>query len=252
MNFTTSMPKASRQDHSTENDHNVGDHSPVETVNVTSKGHSKIKKGHRSVDPDKVEPLSAEEVQLLKEKEEIIRGSFFYATEALLFIETYENGRLWKAQGFNSFKSYVDSELSVTPQYRNKLLQGASFNKDADAAGLPKLSRESHVRPLLQGILNQDQRLEFWKEFTEQGGITPDTVGELKARQIEEAIVVYLENNQVDPGKDTPKKVKDPSKGARSEGKKLITKLKNVSKSLPNHDEIQVKLEELLTLITAK
>ena len=225
---------------------------PVATETETSEGTSNIKKGRRSAVPSMVEPLSAEEMQLLQEKEEIILSSYFHATEAVIFIETYQDGRLYKALGFDTFKTYLDSKLSVTPQYRNKLLQGAGFNKGADAAGLPKLSRESHVRPILQGIRNKDQRLEFWKEFTEQESITTDNVGELKARQIEEAVVVYLENNQVDTGKDTSKKIKDPAKSARNEGKKLLTKLKTVSKALPNYDQIREKLEELFALITTK
>jgi len=195
------------------------------------------------------ESLSEEDVKLLADLENRVNTTFLKGCEALLEIEKYGQGRLWKSQ-HKTFTDYVKARFGYTSRYTNLMVRAAGLNlKIAQSQeGAPALTRESHLRPIIQKIPT-DQQVAFWADYCKVHGVTSDAVGCINAKDIKEAVEAYIVSNEADIPEAKPKKEKDPVKEARREGKALVTKLRNSTKALPRHEEILTKLAEISNLI---
>lgn len=186
-------------------------------------------------------PLSRWEQELLNKLEVQVDGSFLIACGALLQIADHDNGRLWKSS-HKEFKDYVKQRFGYTARYCALMIRGAVFNQAVldTGDGVP-LTRESHIRPIIQKV-PEEKRVEFWKNFCTDKGITEENVGRLKAKVIQEAVQEAFPKDN--PEADEPDVTPD-----KKEAKKLVSSLKKATKALPNYEQIEEKLEEISKLL---
>lgn len=200
--------------------------------------------------PDsKVNILSKSDLEFLKKLEVQVDGSYLNSCEALLEIDQYEDGRLWRASGgFKQFTDYVKARFSFTKKHCNLLIRSARFIRKLKSGegGVAIPVRESHIRPIIQKFTSKEEQFEFWNEFCRTHGITPETVGDLKASKIRSAVEEFRgeDPDQVADGEEDQKK-------ATRKGNQLIKKLKKETEHHPKHEEISKKIEEIEALLNS-
>jgi hypothetical protein len=196
-------------------------------------------------------PLTQEDLEFRDEQESRVEGSFLQACEALLKIEKYREGRIWKP--YESFPNYVNARFGYSGRYCALMVRAAAFNQAVKSIGdgIPSLSRESHVRPIVQLIREDEDRTQFWTQFCNDKALTPQSVLSLTAKEIREAVLEYKSKSQdgEEDNEAKSKKEADKVKKARRESKKLVTALKKAVASLPDHEVIHQKLEEIHKLL---
>lgn len=192
--------------------------------------------------------LLPQEQSLLEELEERVESSFLQACEALLEIEHYNRGCLWRAGLWKSFPEYVRHRFGHTRPYTGLMLRAATFNQGIAALGngTPTLTRESHIRPIVQKIERAEDQQQFWVDYCQEQNVTAANVGELTAKQIKAAVVAHLEDNP-NPEPEAPDEEVETEKIKRS-CVKLLAKLKTAAAAL-EEDEIDRKLLELEALL---
>jgi hypothetical protein len=194
--------------------------------------------------------LSEQDREILHDLEAKVEGSFLTSCEALLKIEEYEDGRLWNGI-HKSFILYVKARFGFSSRFCKLMVRAASFNRAVrkENNGTPTLEKESHIRPIIQKI-KPDSQVKFWNDFCSSNEINQTNVSKLKASQIRKAVEEYISENE-DKGiqSDKPKKNVDKQVKAQRDVSKLITKIKKILPELPNQNEVEIKLEELLKLI---
>jgi len=267
---STAMTKVNKQDLSIVEDQNITDNqAPVATDpensdnNVIAKGDTpKVVNNNRKgpklkvdyeIIPEVLKPLSDVDQKILAALEGKVEGSFLTACSALLEIQNYSGGRLWRSSEKKEFKDYVANRFGYTARYCKLMVRAASFNLEIAELGdgTPPLARESHIRPIIQQI-PEDQQMQFLVDFYKDHNITKETVNSLKADNIKKAVDSYLKENPVETPEDkvkNEKKAADKVKKARDKGKKLLTQFKNAVKDLSNFTEIESKLGDILNLL---
>lgn len=195
------------------------------------------------------EILSNIEIEMLKELEYHVNASYLNSCEALLKIERYEDGRLWRVSGrFKQFADYVKSRFGFTKKHCKLLIRSANFirklkSRDVEVA-IPV--RESHIRPIIQKLETEEEQMEFWDEFCRRNEVNPQSVGKIKASDIRSSLNDFKLENEEDDDGDEDENIKNSKKGIR-----IINRLKKVAEQLPNYNEISEKIEEIEELLAA-
>lgn len=193
--------------------------------------------------------LSEIEIKKLQDLEAKVEGSYLNSCEALLEIEQYEDGRLWRVSGgFKQFADYVKSKFGLTKKHCKLLIRSANFirklkSRDEEVA-IPV--RESHIRPIIQKLETEEEQIEFWDEFCRSNEVNPQSVGKIKASDIRSSLNDFKLENEEDDDGDEDENIKNSKKGI-----KIINRLKKVAEQLPNYNEISEKIEEIEELLAA-
>lgn len=193
--------------------------------------------------------LSETEIRKLQELEAKVEGSYLSSCEAILEIDQYEDGRLWRASGgFKQFADYVKSKFGLTKKHCSLLIRSAKFIrklKSRDEVGAIPV-RESHIRPIIQKLETEEEQIEFWDEFCRSNEVNPQSVGKIKASDIRSSLNDFKLENEEDDDGDEDENIKNSKKGI-----KIINRLKKVAEQLPNYNEISEKIEEIEELLAA-
>jgi hypothetical protein len=197
------------------------------------------------------DPLSEELQELRTRLNEQVIGADRQKFKGLFDLCNHGGGVLWKGDN-KSFPDYAKAQFGFTPRYTKLMLRAEEFNQAVGVLGnnTPTLTRESHIRPIIQLIPKEEEQVVFWAKYCEKNRITSESVVKQKAGKIRNAVKAYLKNK--DGGKTSMREENreaETIKAARREGKKLVTRLSNATKDLPNHVQIKAKLEELSNLL---
>jgi hypothetical protein len=193
--------------------------------------------------------LSEVEIKKLQDLEAKVEGSYLSSCEAILEIDQYEDGRLWRASGgFKQFADYVKSKFGLTKKHCSLLIRSAKFIrklKIRDEGGAIPV-RESHIRPIIQKLKTEEEQVEFWDDFCKRNEVKPESVGKIKASAIRQCLdEPAIENQEIEADED------DEIKNKSKKSIKIINKLKKVAENLPNFEKISEKIAEIEELIEA-
>lgn len=193
--------------------------------------------------------LSETEIRKLQELEAKVEGSYLSSCEAILEIDQYEDGRLWRASGgFKQFADYVKSKFGLTKKHCSLLIRSAKFIrklKSRDEVGAIPV-RESHIRPIIQKLKTEEEQIEFWDDFCKRNEVKPESVGKIKASAIRSCLdELAIENQEIEADEEGEQK-KTSEKSI-----KIINQLKKVAENLPNFEKISEKIAEIEELLEA-
>jgi len=119
----------------------------------------------------------------------------FVSAEVLLFMDYSKRETTVQTLTSTALTAFVEqTTITVCKRMKRLLSRAAEFNFIVSEAGLITLSRESHIRPIIQ-LLKKEHFLPFWKNYIEYMDITKDTTQDIKAKMIKCAVKDYLLKN---------------------------------------------------------
>lgn len=123
----------------------------------------KVKDGKPSLTDGERQELECCEKQI-----DSLRTSEFLAGDSLRIISEKELYR----EEFNTFEEYCQDKWDMSPQHAYRLINAAKFMSVVETCNQigdedrPKC--ESHIRPLIDGLEDEDKRLEAWQQVIEK------------------------------------------------------------------------------------
>jgi hypothetical protein len=199
--------------------------------------------------------LTEKEQKKLEKLEAKVINSVAEGWKALAEIEHYEGGKLWKSQ-FEVFSDYVESKFDFHKKHSARLVAAGRFLLDLDASKTKSMhpNKESHIRVIVQK-LPENHHVPFWDKYCADHAVTEETISEVTAKDIKEAVTEYRKQIPEDELPVKPpreKKVKVPLvEKIRTKSLALLEKVKDLVQELPERDAIALKLEELEDLLNA-
>lgn len=89
---------------------------------------------------------------------------------------------------YGTFENYVEQRWDMTPQRAGQVINAAFLSKRIETIVSISPTRETHVRPLLQRLDNDNDRVTVWREVVECVG------QQVRAKDVEEAVERHLAN----------------------------------------------------------
>jgi predicted nucleic acid-binding protein len=199
--------------------------------------------------------LTEKEQKRLEKLEAKVINSVAEGWRALAEIEHYEEGRFWKARFF-TFEDYVESKFDFNRKHSMRLVEAGRLLLKLEKAKTesPHPTRESHMREITQK-LPESHHVSFWDQYCTDKSITEETISEVTAKDIKEAVREYRKQIPEDELPVKPpreKKVKVPlAEKIRTKSLALLEKVKDLVQELPERDAIVLKIQELEELLNA-
>jgi len=199
--------------------------------------------------------LTEKEQKKLEKLEAKVINSVAEGWKALAEIEHYEGGKLWKSQ-FAVFGDYVESKFDFHKKHSARLVAAGRFLLDLDESKTKSThpTKESHIRVIVQK-LPEDHHVAFWDKYCADHAVTEETISEITADKIKEAVAEYrkqIPQDQLPVKAPREKKVKVPvAKKIRTKSLALLEKVKDLVQELPERDAIALKIQELEELLNA-
>lgn len=98
------------------------------------------------------------------------------------------DGKLYRER-YQTFEAYCETRWEMTIRRAEQLMAAAEFGEKANNCSLPIPAREGHIRPLLTGKLDGDDRLAVWQEVLDAAGGQPRNV---KAADVANAVAARM------------------------------------------------------------
>lgn len=117
--------------------------------------------------------------------EEAERNAYYVRGSSLAEVR---DKKLWRQRyNYSTFEEYCEERWELQKAYAYRLIDAAAFGSKVANWRLPQPSRESHIRPLLTRLDQDDDRLAVWRDV-----LATTNGSTIKASDIDDAISRFL------------------------------------------------------------
>jgi hypothetical protein len=104
-------------------------------------------------------------------------------------LRAIRDGKLYQRRyNFATFEEYCEQRWEFAPQHASRLIAASVFAEACQNQLVPTPSRESHIRPLLERLEADDDRIAVWRDV-----LATTNGAKIKAGDVDDAISRFVQ-----------------------------------------------------------